>query len=110
MKKMIDEKRLIEELSKNSIFEKVTVGEETVFDIIDKQPKVGEWIPCSELPQYTGEYNVTVGIASEFGYYEKVTTLRFERIKGEEPRWVIPDRLVYRVIAWMPLPKPYQEE
>lgn len=44
---MIDKKKLVEELSRNSIFEKITVGEATVFDIIDRLPKVGEWIPCS---------------------------------------------------------------
>ena len=68
-----------------------------------------EWIPCDErLPQYTDEYNVTVGVASEFGYFEKVTTLRFERIKGKEPRWVIPKNEIYNVIAWMPLPSAYK--
>lgn len=36
---MINEKALIEALSKNSIFEKVTVGEETVFDIIERLTK-----------------------------------------------------------------------
>lgn len=48
---MIDEKKLIEELSKNSIFEKVTVGEETVYDVIARLPKIGEWIPtCHKVP------------------------------------------------------------
>jgi hypothetical protein len=71
----------------------------------------GTWIPCSErLPEYTDEYNVTLGIASEFGYFKKVTTLRFESIKGKESRWVIPKNEVCRVIAWMPLPEPYREE
>ena len=70
-----------------------------------------KWTLCDkELPQYTDEYNVTVGVASEFGYFEKVTTLRFERIKGREPRWVAPKHEVYNVIAWMPLPSPYSEE
>lgn len=69
-----------------------------------------KWIPCNErLPQHTDEYNVTVGVASEFGYFEKVTTLRFERIKGKDPRWVTPKNEVYHVIAWMPLPDPYEE-
>ena len=70
---------------------------------------LSEWIRCDEkLPQYTDEYNVTVGVASEFGYFEKVTTLRFERINGKEPRWVTPKNEAYRVIAWMPLPSPYK--
>lgn len=68
------------------------------------------WIPCEkELPEYTGEYNVTVVVASELGSFEDVTTLRFENIKGKEPRWVIPKDEIYRVIAWMELPKKYQK-
>lgn len=71
---------------------------------------LSEWIRCDEkLPQYTDEYNVTVGVASELGYFEKVTTLRFERIKGKEPRWVTPENEVCHVIAWMPLPQLYKE-
>ena len=70
---------------------------------------VQEWISVEDgLPQYTDEYNVTVGVPSEFGYFEKVKTLRFERIKGKEPRWVIPKNEIYNVIAWMELPKKYQ--
>ena len=46
---MIDEKKLIEILSKNSIFEKITNAEgKNVFEIIEEQPKVNEWISCSE--------------------------------------------------------------
>ena len=68
------------------------------------------WIPYEfELPKYTGEYNVTVVVASELGSFEDVTTLRFENIKGKEPRWIIPKDDIYRVIAWQPLPAPYQK-
>ena len=68
------------------------------------------WIPCSErLPIYNDEYNVTVGVASEFGYYETVTTLRFARVIGEYEKWVIPNGMAYEVIAWQPLPEIYRE-
>ena len=71
--------------------------------------RVPKWISVKDrLPQYTDEYNVTVGVPSEFGYFEKVKTIRFERIKGKEPRWVIPKNEIYNVIAWMELPKKYQ--
>ena len=71
--------------------------------------RVQEWISVEDrLPKYTDEYNVTVGVPSEFGYFEKVKTLRFERINGKEPRWVIPKNEIYNVIAWMELPKKYQ--
>ena len=79
-----------------------------VMDIIADGVPVQEWISVNDrLPQYTDEYNVTVGVPSEFGYFEKVKTLRFERIKGKEPRWVIPKNEIYNVIAWMELPKKY---
>ena len=39
---MIDEKKLIKELSKNSVFEKITNAEgKNVFQIIEAQPQVG---------------------------------------------------------------------
>ena len=80
-----------------------------VIDIVAHGVTVQEWISVDDrLPQYTDEYNVTVGVPSEFGYFEKVKTLRFERINGKEPRWVIPKNEIYNVIAWTELPKKYQ--
>ena len=80
-----------------------------VTNLLSHGVTVQEWISVDDmLPQYTDEYNVTVGVPSEFGYFEKVKTLRFERIKGKEPRWVIPKNEIYNVIAWMELPKKYQ--
>lgn len=88
------------------------VGLNIAFDIVNQIEKEHNngWILCSErLPKYTDEYNVTVGVPNEFGYYKKVTTLRFERIKGKEPRWVTPNSEIYRVIAWQELPQSYKE-
>lgn len=57
---MIDEKKLIEVLSKNSIFEKITNAEgKNIFEIIKEQPKT-DWIPCEErLPSEYGQYFYT---------------------------------------------------
>ena len=110
---MIDEKKLIEVLSRNSIFEKVTVGEETVYDIINRLPKVGEWIPCSErLPNCNGCYLVWRPhfFGGEIGmpaicYFDGQDTwhdsygVDFTRILNEKD-----------VIAWMPLPAPYNAD
>ena len=80
-----------------------------VTNLLSHGVTVQEWISVDErLPQYTDEYNVTVGVPSEFGYFETVKTIRFERIKGKEPRWVIPKNEIYNVIAWMKLPEKYQ--
>ena len=101
---MIDEKKLIEELSRNSIFEKITVGEETVFDIIDRLPKVGEWIPCSErLPEEDGEYLVWVRYEGR----EFTTTEEYE-----DGMWNYSGAYNFndKVIAWMPLPEQYKGE
>ena len=71
------------------------------------------WISVDDaLPKYTDDYNVTVGVCSEFGYYECVKTFRFINIKGKEPKWDIPKDAInlYRVLAWQPLPAPYQQK
>lgn len=45
---MIDEKKLIEILLKNSIFEKITNAEgKNIFKIIDDMPKT-DWIPLAK--------------------------------------------------------------
>ena len=46
---MIDEKKLIEILSKNSVFEKITNAEgKNIFEIINDMPKT-DWIPCEDV-------------------------------------------------------------
>lgn len=73
--------------------------------------EIFKWTPCEErLPEHTDEYNVTVYVASEFGCFIKVTTLRFENIQGKEPRWIMPKNEIYNVIAWAPLPHRYVEQ
>ena len=121
---MIDEKKLIEELEK--IFE---TDEENidctlsdfayhVFDCIKAQPKIGEWIPCSErLPEMhredmeaEGEYYmisnpviVTEGQQIYIAEYEADMDYRYgwHSLDGED---------YDNIIAWMPLPKPYRPE
>ena len=102
--------KLIEILRKPIFPHELVDPTEAVADyLLDSGVTVQEWISVDErLPQYTDEYNVTVGVPSEFGYFETVKTIRFERIKGKEPRWVIPKNEIYNVIAWMKLPEKYQ--
>ena len=122
---MIDEKKLIEELNKiifkaevrNSGYkgtrtEKMLCYEDVV-SIINKQPKVSEWIPVSErLPDEEEFVNAYLRIryAAEFIVMIKganrPTTLYFTR-NGE---WVDEKRDTYDVIAWQPLPEPYQND
>ena len=110
---MIDEKKLIEDIEKE--FDGVCVYDVSpsqaiadFIEIVDRQPKVGEWIPCSErLPKETDYYLVT-------GQW-----------KGEEIKTWVCEFLVLNsafgggwcnsvknpiVDAWMPLPTPYKED
>ena len=122
---MIDEKRLIEELSKNSIFEKITNAEgKNVIEIINEQPQVNyplgdcigdckncwktklvnpTWIPRSEgLPKEEGFYFCTV-VGHYIEDYRKVVKCWFSKNYN--------DFMEYgsRVIAWQPMLEPYKE-
>ena len=108
---MVDEKRLIEEIEK--IFE---TDEENidctlsdfayhVFDCIKEQPKVGEWIPCSErLPVESGTYIVNA-------IENHIVHVTFAKWMPRMKRWDLTgSRSYWKVTAWMPLPKLYRPE
>ena len=115
---MIDEKKLIDKLKQSGMIADNDYGNAMV-DMINEQPKIGKWIPCSErLPEEPEElpteddfieemildgkfkeYNVTIYGA------EKATTLYYigngewyDEASGE----------YYKVIAWQPLPESYR--
>jgi hypothetical protein len=77
-----------------------------IIDGIKEQPKVGEWIPCSErLPEKNGSYLVS--------YKEAITNCHGICVKYwscEEQLWR-PCNYAPSVYwkAWMPLPAPYKE-
>lgn len=122
---MIDEKKLIEDLKKNNFdvlmsdaecfgLEKCT---ENIIELINEQPKVGEWIPCSErVPELH-----RVDMESEGEYYmisdsviitdgERVSISEYE-IDDEDCRgWLAHDfEEIEDVIAWMPIPEPHRQ-
>ena len=121
---MIDEKKLIEDLQTladkegeacdgaarlhlHDVVEKYNHGEYCYVKAIEavrKQPKVSEWIPCSErLPEANGEYICT----------QEIHSLSTGKIIGESVElvefygggWMRAKHL--KVIAWQPLPDPY---
>ena len=108
---MIDEKKLIKELSKNSVFEKITNAEgKNIFEIIEAQPQVGGWIPVSERLPEDG-YGVLVTVNGKHNNITFVDALEIAEYDGDfgwivegYPQWTDPD-----VTAWMPLPEPYKE-
>ena len=120
---MIDEKRLIEEFRKyhselkpRYVSKLVDAEILDLIDIVNEQPKVGEWIPCSDrLPKCNWGceteallYQLKDSGTIEVGYY------------GEGGLWRDRYFRVYRdgydgvdvssVIAWMPLPEPYNAD
>ena len=103
---MIDENKLIERLqrcvdaSDNSNF---TNGLLSAIDIVNQQPKIGEWIPCSKrLPEYSGYYLVTY---SDTTVHECFYGIRKGEAVGEwEKKYIDNDE---DVKAWMDLPEPH---
>lgn len=97
---MIDEKRLLEVLEKN--FYGIG-GVEVLKQIINEQPKVGEWIPVEErLPKNGGAYLITAindcdGVYMDVSYYDsQYKSFSYDGVEDDN------------AIAWMDLPKMYE--
>lgn len=107
---MINEKKLIEELRKYADELGTVRGEIELangvlkaISIIEKQPKVGEWIPVEErLPKHYGQYLITAINDCE-GIYMAVSNYD-SQYKSFSSDGVEDDN----AIAWMDLPKPYE--
>jgi len=125
MWKMIDEKKLIAELQNHTLEYKDTdmgIGINVVKEIIKNQPKIGEWIPCSErLPEESGYYLVTYHDWSDGNYLPKFDDIHVRRLHYQVSEhftgWNYPKCVDKNaeadehkeVIAWQPLPEPYKE-
>lgn len=111
---MIDEKKLIEEIENTGFFiaglrsgremlrKYLTEYRKAIVKIINNQPKVDNWIPCSErLPEESGYYLATI----ENAKFPQI----LHYLKGYK-RWR--DEFSERkyVVAWQPLPTPYNEK
>ena len=70
------------------------------------QPQVNQWIPCEErLP----EYNELVIVCNIYGEIEMMRL--FEDVEMHEDVWLnVFENPYYNIIAWQPLPKPYEEK
>jgi len=80
---------------------------EDVIHYFESQPKIGGWIPCSEkLPKYGQRYLVSV--IWEDGNSEAIRV--YDAVYGSDGNWHSHDYeiMTCKVIAWQPLPKPYQ--
>lgn len=123
---MIDEKKLVADLENHtfkvdipiehekSVLKAVELYYKTLIDCINKQPKIGEWIPCSErLPE---EPNLGTDIGVEYvvkeylvtiADVEESTTLSY---LGDGDWYSSESDTYFNVIAWQPLPEPYRED
>lgn len=117
---MIDEKRLIEDIlqhenvlpSANHIYKSgYRDRQDEIINIINMQPKVGEWIPVSEeLPEDYELVLVTVN--------DKHNNLTFENALMTgcycyDEGWILEGYLDWvgpNVTVWMPLPEPMRSE
>lgn len=118
---MINEKKLIQELFSQAIYTDNSYGRgiqsgiNRALEIVQKQPKIGEWIPVSErLPE--GENGSETGPllfqtssgTIEAGYFGKEGKIRksYFRTYISSTEGCSSDD----VVAWMQMPEPYKEE
>lgn len=65
-------------------------------------PQQTRWIPCSErLPEENGNYLVTVEAN------DGTASIKYQMVDHYGPKWLHEGKYE-KVIAWMPLPEPYQ--
>ena len=106
---MIDEKKLIKFIISNDFKRRTIQSKDSLQDIliqfVEEQPKVGEWIPVSErLPEDGESYLVTN--AESFGQFHTYKGW----YDGKHKIWHMDGNFERKmnVIAWQPLPSPYQ--
>ena len=107
---MIDEKKLIEEI-KYLLFNSEMLSPRwfainEMLEIIKRQPKVGEWIPCSErLPETDDVVLITVFNIDNNKLF--VTPAVYQHPFFCTWNTLAPED---KVIAWQPLPEPWEGE
>lgn len=79
---------------------------------IEEQPRVGEWIPCSErLPEAEDLYEVAYPKLKQYLVQNKngdMTVVHYI-ILSNKPCFESGSAVINDVIAWMPLPEAYKE-
>ena len=94
--KMIEEKKLILAFEENGLY-----LPEVVEKLISEQPKIGEWIPCSErLPEESGCYLCTMR-------YHEVMICEYKFNRSNSKKEFFRNGCVTNILAWQPLPSPY---
>lgn len=103
---MIDEKKLIEDLKEYAHLSAVDSVDtiKVAIKIAEIQPKVGDWITCSErLPDERGTYIVNA-------IENHMVHVTFAKWMPRMKKWNLTgSRYYWKVTAWQPLPQPYQK-
>lgn len=110
--RLINADSLIEDFDPEHYFDWYTPS---IIETINKQPTVelsvrGKWIPCSErLPETNGVYSITRKISDgEYRWYISDSAYFDGQNTWHSDNRVNHDREYLKdVIAWMPLPAPY---
>lgn len=105
VKYMINEKKLIESFRASLNTGRETLPIDLIVECIEAQPKVGEWIPCSErVPEESGTYIVNA-------IENHIVHVTFAKWMPRMKKWNLTgSRSYWKVTAWMPLPEPYKGE
>lgn len=110
---MIDEKKLIDELKQSGMIADNEYGN-AIVDMIENQPKIGEWIPCNsgKMPHPGSAVLIqlrrrTDGITGDTGRSFDISFLRTSKNEWVSSCGTYPFE---DVVAWQPLPEPYHKE
>ena len=108
---MIDEKKLIESFRASLNTGRETFSIDLIVECIEAQPKIGEWIPCSErLPERYCHCLVTRINEYEDGFDTDVREDTYVEIEGVWDWQSNHEGLIDKVIAWQPMPEAYKGE
>lgn len=105
---LISRQKNLPSADNDSLYKKLNEAHNEGYDIgywAGRRDYEQKWIPCSErLPKKDGRYQVT--------WYDYVTNTEFIDILWYEKNlwWNWHSTGNYAVIAWMPLPEPYEAE
>ena len=102
---MIDEQKLIEEMENEFCSDCVKCGGSCRFadikETINKQPKVGEWIPVSEdMPRFGEKVLCSLNLDNPTIIHPVIISTR-----NTDKYWYDGT-----IVAWQPLPEPYKGE
>ena len=110
---MIDEKKLLEEIERSMNDNMHTDGKihmnhvyehQHFMRMVNSQPKVGEWIPCSERLPEEGEKVIA---CNKNGEIETAYFYPSEELSGATI-WCANDVMFTNIVAWKPLPETYK--